>query len=65
MEPLRVPNCEGPPRNSLAAALVTGLTAVSAMPGFLRDIVIAGAFGAELDAYFGLAVLRPHHAGHD
>jgi peptidoglycan biosynthesis protein MviN/MurJ (putative lipid II flippase) len=49
----------------LAAALVTGLTAVSAMPGFLRDIVIAGAFGAELDAYFGLAVLRPHHAGHD
>ena len=37
-----------------AAALVTGLTAVSAMLGFLRDVVIAGVFGAgaELDAYF-------------
>jgi putative peptidoglycan lipid II flippase len=36
-----------------AAALVTGLTAVSAVLGFLRDVVIAGVFGAggELDAY--------------
>jgi putative peptidoglycan lipid II flippase len=36
-----------------AAALVTGLTAVSAGLGFLRDVVIAGVFGAggELDAY--------------
>jgi putative peptidoglycan lipid II flippase len=36
-----------------AAALVTGLTALSAILGFLRDIVIAGVFGAgaELDAY--------------
>ena len=36
-----------------AAALVTGLTAVSAILGFLRDVVIAGVFGAgaELDAY--------------
>jgi putative peptidoglycan lipid II flippase len=36
-----------------AAALVTGLTAVSAALGFLRDIVIAAVFGAgsELDAY--------------
>lgn len=37
-----------------AAALVTGLTALSALLGFLRDVVIAGVFGAgsELDAYF-------------
>jgi putative peptidoglycan lipid II flippase len=36
-----------------AAALVTGLTALSAVLGFLRDVVIAGVFGAgaELDAY--------------
>ena len=36
-----------------AAALVTGLTAVSAVLGFFRDVVIAGVFGAgaELDAY--------------
>jgi putative peptidoglycan lipid II flippase len=36
-----------------AAALVTGLTAASAVLGFLRDVVIAGVFGAggELDAY--------------
>ena len=36
-----------------AAALVTGLTAVSAVLGFLRDVVIAGVFGAggELDAF--------------
>jgi putative peptidoglycan lipid II flippase len=36
-----------------AAALVTGLTAVSAVLGFVRDVVIAGVFGAggELDAY--------------
>jgi putative peptidoglycan lipid II flippase len=36
-----------------AAALVTGLTAVSAVLGFIRDVVIAGVFGAggELDAY--------------
>jgi putative peptidoglycan lipid II flippase len=36
-----------------AAALVTGLTALSAILGFLRDIVIAAVFGAgaELDAY--------------
>jgi putative peptidoglycan lipid II flippase len=33
---------------------VTGLTALSALLGFLRDVVIAGVFGAgsELDAYF-------------
>ena len=29
-----------------AAALVTGLTAVSAVLGFFRDVVIAGVFGA-------------------
>jgi len=36
-----------------AAALVTGLTAFSAILGFLRDVVIAGVFGAgaQLDAY--------------
>jgi putative peptidoglycan lipid II flippase len=36
-----------------AAALVTGLTAFSAVLGFLRDVVIAGVFGAgaQLDAY--------------
>jgi putative peptidoglycan lipid II flippase len=36
-----------------AAALVTGLAALSAILGFLRDVVIAGVFGAgaELDAY--------------
>jgi putative peptidoglycan lipid II flippase len=36
-----------------AAALVTGLTALSAGLGFLRDVVIAGVFGAggELDAF--------------
>jgi putative peptidoglycan lipid II flippase len=36
-----------------AAALVTGLTAMSAALGFLRDIVIAAVFGAsaDLDAY--------------
>ncbi|HEY6667032.1 MAG TPA: lipid II flippase MurJ, partial [Propionibacteriaceae bacterium] len=36
-----------------AAALVTGLTAASAVLGFLRDVVIAGVFGAggELDAF--------------
>jgi putative peptidoglycan lipid II flippase len=36
-----------------AAALVTGLTAGSAILGFLRDVVIAGVFGAgaNLDAY--------------
>ena len=36
-----------------AAALVTGLTALSAVLGFLRDVVIAGVFGAgaELDAF--------------
>ncbi|HEY9375471.1 MAG TPA: lipid II flippase MurJ, partial [Jiangellaceae bacterium] len=36
-----------------AAALLTGLTALSAILGFLRDVVIAGVFGAgaELDAY--------------
>jgi putative peptidoglycan lipid II flippase len=36
-----------------AAALVTVLTTVSALLGFLRDVVIAGVFGAggELDAY--------------
>ena len=36
-----------------AAALVTGLTAGSAILGFLRDVVIAGVFGASanLDAY--------------
>jgi putative peptidoglycan lipid II flippase len=37
-----------------AALLVTGLTAVSAVLGFGRDVVIAAVFGAgpELDAYF-------------
>jgi len=36
-----------------AAALVTGLTAFSAILGFIRDVVIAGVFGAgaQLDAY--------------
>ena len=36
-----------------AAALVTGLTALSAILGFLRDVVIAGVFGAgaQLDAF--------------
>jgi putative peptidoglycan lipid II flippase len=36
-----------------AAALVTGLTAFSAILGFVRDVVIAGVFGAgaQLDAY--------------
>ena len=36
-----------------AAALVTGLTALSAVLGFLRDVVIAGVFGAgaQLDAF--------------
>ena len=36
-----------------AAALVTVLTTASALLGFLRDVVIAGVFGAggELDAY--------------
>jgi putative peptidoglycan lipid II flippase len=36
-----------------AAALVTGLTAFSAVLGFFRDVVIAGVFGAgaQLDAY--------------
>ena len=36
-----------------AAALVTVLTTVSALLGFVRDVVIAGVFGAggELDAY--------------
>lgn len=38
---------------SRAAVLVTGLTAVSTLLGFLRDVVIAAVFGAgaELDAY--------------
>ncbi|MHA7172620.1 murein biosynthesis integral membrane protein MurJ [Arthrobacter monumenti] len=37
-----------------AALLVTGLTAISTLLGFFRDIVIAAVFGAgfELDAYF-------------
>ena len=41
------------PRIAQAAVLVTGLTALSAILGFLRDVVIAGVFGAgaELDAY--------------
>ena len=36
-----------------AAALVTGLTAFSAILGFFRDVVIASVFGAgaQLDAY--------------
>jgi putative peptidoglycan lipid II flippase len=40
-------------RIAQAAALVTGLTALSSILGFLRDVVIAGAFGAsaELDSY--------------
>lgn len=40
-------------RIAQAAVLVTGLTALSAILGFLRDVVIAGVFGAgaELDAY--------------
>jgi putative peptidoglycan lipid II flippase len=40
-------------RIAQAAALVTGLTAASSVLGFLRDVVIAGVFGAgaELDTY--------------
>ncbi len=41
------------PRIAQAAALITGLTAASSILGFLRDVVIAGVFGAgaELDTY--------------
>lgn len=44
---------KGPTRIAQAAALVTGLTAASSILGFVRDVVIAGVFGAgaELDTY--------------
>lgn len=44
----------GPGGVPRAALLVTGLTAISTLLGFFRDMVIAAVFGAgaELDAYF-------------
>ena len=50
-----------------AAALVTGLTAGSAILGFLRDVVIAGVFGAgaNLDAYLVSQGVGESRAGAD